>query len=254
MEEKIVILESQGQSTFTTRLETPLYFGLTEYECALTQVSLPKTWHTVFPSQCHFAFFGGSMSSEVDHTPIKDRMKLYSIHSGRYTKPEDLLTALRLAIPEEGRQNVVFHYNRFSGKISIHLSNNALISFDTAQLFGIHSSLGSLLGFSTTGILSGNVTSHVPVSIETTQNIFIYCDLIKPIRLADTLAPLLAIVSVNDDNTRKYIHERYQFPNYLEISRREITHISIKICHNSGEEIQFNGGLVFLKLSFRPRS
>ena len=90
------------------------------------------------------------------------------------------------------------------------------------------------------------------------QEIFIYCDWINPIQIADTQANLLQIVPVRSDmnNKHKYVTEVMERPTWAQVRTRTLNKLCFKLMRSDGTEIGFQNEKdgVIITLTFKKMS
>jgi hypothetical protein len=88
-------------------------------------------------------------------------------------------------------------------------------------------------------------------SINLTQMLFIYTDIIPPQVVGDTRASLIRTVHVENDH-QKGSFISFENPQYFPVNKTEISSINININDETGKPVQFINSLVSVTLHFRP--
>jgi hypothetical protein len=248
MDERIVLIRNSDRNTlseFRFELFPPLNFGFEEYEVALQSFMCPISWDTITERECEFEYYPGH--SDPDQPIIFQTAK---IHIGRYNDMESLIKAMRKALPDTAKENIIIDILPAVRKCIIKVKNNAQVSF-------LHSDLGEVLGFgriviAKTAVKSHTYIGHFEYNLDRIDSLFVYCNVIKPTRVGGFMSQLLAEIPVINKRER-ILFANYHRLNYFPVIHRYISHIDIKIKDCTGSRIRFNGGNIFLQLKFRKK-
>ena len=84
------------------------------------------------------------------------------------------------------------------------------------------------------------------------QSLYVYCDVVKPQHVGDTLAPLLDIVPVQGMPGQRQHYALNQL-TYLPVNRTFIEALNIEICDEYGKHVKFPDDVenVICRLRFR---
>jgi len=117
--------------------------------------------------------------------------------------------------------------------------------------------LASMLGYGNTELKSsvrcgfqyfyGNFSADLDAAVHA---LYIYADVVEPIPVGDTEAPLLRIIDASG-HSGDVIHRIYNPPRYLPVSRRSFDSIEIDIRTDEGEPVPFESGRLSTTLHFR---
>ena len=83
-------------------------------------------------------------------------------------------------------------------------------------------------------------------------SLFVYCNVVRPQIVGNTLAPILRAVSIRG-RYGEVINELYDNPHYVPVLKKEFDNIEINISDDMGHLVNFNYGKVFVKLHFRMK-
>jgi len=89
-----------------------------------------------------------------------------------------------------------------------------------------------------------------PVSFARNPLIYVYCSIIESQVVGDMMVKLLEKVPVTEGYS-ELISSNFSRPSYVPVSRGYINTIEIELRNNQGELIEFQSGVVTLKLHFR---
>lgn len=146
---------------------------------------------------------------------------------------------------------ILFKFNEFSFKTTLELKPNRGVHFSKR--------LSSVLSLDET-VENKSKTILVKISKYCTDirlhfwNIYIYCNITKPIILGEQLYPLLQTLPVEnfDEN---YLIKLFDPPMFIPLSSHFVPVIEIKICDELGRPLRFKSGCSTLcKLLFKRNS
>jgi hypothetical protein len=97
-----------------------------------------------------------------------------------------------------------------------------------------------------------NFTGRKTPRFDMVQSMYVYCDVVKPQHVGDTLAPLLNIVPVQGSPSQRVNYPMTQL-EYLPVNRTFIDCISVEICDEYGKHVKFPDDVenVVCRLRFR---
>lgn len=125
-------------------------------------------------------------------------------------------------------------------------------SEELGQMLGIQSLSSKDITEDTSEYL--RMTGSREVDIRAGQNfLMIYCDIIKPRLVGDSLSQLLRTVTIPTGNKEEYAVNIFSTPQYHPLSKRRIETINIHLASETGKQIHFGNGRVHLSLHFRKR-
>ena len=138
--------------------------------------------------------------------------------------------------------DVKFSYDTLSRKVTVHLQNDAELYFGD---------IGYVLRFSPEDVISKSSTAERGVDLEHSfPDLYVYCDIIQPQYVGDTLVPLLRIIPVEGEDGQR-ISKSFMRPQYLPVSRKQFESIEVNVKSDAGEPAPFEFGRVLLTLHFR---
>ena len=175
---------------------------------------------------------------------LHDMWDTLIISPGHYPTIQDILAKMKESIDNEHRYNndVSFSYDTISRKVTVHVQNNSELNFDN---------FGYMLGFSPEQVISKTTKGPREVDLEHGfHDLYIYCDIIQPQYVGDTLVPLLRIIPVEGKDGER-ISKSFVRPQYVPVSRKQFETIEVNIKRDTGESVPFEFGRVLLTLHFR---
>jgi hypothetical protein len=248
-----VMLESghNDSNKFTTKLAQSLVLDTgEEWEMGLREIIAPQTWDNVTVENKRFFYYhdGAWLQGEIAE--------------GYYGWIPEIFSGIKTAMVPEARPNFSFDHNSFSRKVEVILNEGAKLAFasptpsitDEAQREETPASaLGLMLGFETDKQLTEkkNKAKHSAI-LDPVQNLYLYCDCIRPVLVGDTVSQLLKTVPVTLPRPNCVVGS-YNAPSFVPVSKHVIDRISIDVRSSDGILVPFKGGKTYLKLIFRPR-
>ena len=207
-----------------------------DWELALTEIHYPHSWNNVRGNFQNRFYLRNQESFGIWEALI--------IPPGHYSSIEDILSKMNELIDNEKSfsDDVKFSYDTLTRKVTVHLQN------DTELYFG---DIGYVLGFSPEEVISKSSTAEREVDLEHGfHDLYVYCDIIQPQYVGDTLVPLLRIVPVEGED-RQRISKSFLRPQYIPVSRKQFESIEVNIKRDTGDSVPFEFGRVLLTLHFR---
>lgn len=165
--------------------------------------------------------------------------------SGNYTRVEDVIDAINSH--EDLIGIAVFEYD--TKKVEIRLSE----SVDQIEM---SHRLALQLGFDPEeNDLKTNNKSVRPANmlLGLPAQMYIYCDIVEPQLIGDTMAPLLQIINID---TANYVYGANRFvqfstPHYVPLLKTSFESLEIDLRDNTGDLLPFHFGTSCVKLHFR---
>lgn len=182
---------------------------------------------------------------------VSEKIVSVSPKSGRYLKGKDLAKELVNAdfnkyfkLEYDERENLF--------KIISVKANEKTFMYEIAFTGGIHEVLGFKKSVYTNEEIGTGITGDLTVDLERgVTSIFVYCDLVQPIRVGNTTSPLLRPIAFNAHKYGEMVHTHFFNPMYIPINKSFIDTIEVRLCDASGEVIAFVEGLTTLILHFK---
>ena len=240
--------------------ESANYLGITEEELSASAVASSQTYEhelvstnnvTKWPPEGFVAPLIFSYTSR----PLREVKRLYFQHNDRHTDEHRVAKTILDTFPMIFQQfQYIQNSNRFQFKLLDFIS-------DITFLNGLNFALGfkEVQYFSKVMHNIPHVVGEFPPQLNrAVNNVYIYGSVCAPIRVGETLAPLLKSLWI-DVNKRKYnIGEMYNVaiknPMYLPLASSTINNVEINIRSDSGQLIPFlPGAVTTLTLHFKRR-
>lgn len=226
---------------FSTQLQRAVHLN-EEWSVALVELQYPCTLLSVHKQNC-IMYTRQKTKKGIVTKPRK-------IESGNYDSIDDLISELNSQ--PYTIDKIVFSLNHATKRVSV--------DFKTPDIIGLNLSnkLALQLGFEPNTDLFEKRTGAHPANIlhGITPQLFVYCDIVEPQVVGDTVAKLLRIISVEKDKYVYGSHKMVTFSqlHYMPVLKREFETLEIDIRTDSGEPVPFEFGTVCVKLHFRKSS
>lgn len=229
------IFPDNTMSHFFTKLPKRLEL-LGEWEVGLVELIYPRMWDNITEDANSYEYDLGN--------GVKKNGK---IPSGFYDSVNDILGQF------VKNAKVQMTYNKFSKRVKLQLTKGATLRLSKG--------LAESLGFNHQEVLGKNFRpeGHALHFIESPfvadpnvdlHLLYIYSDITQPEIVGDIVAPLLRTLTVKGKDG-EMIHEQFERPHYLPVSRKNIETIEIVIRTHSGRYVSFERGKLIVKLHFR---
>lgn len=240
---------NNSASSFRTKLPSPLEFGSTKYEVAITELSYIYSFQQL-PEQAdrrvEVSVEANKIEKEANKTPVNVfYMFLKQKHYGDITQ---IVREINDGFPNLSRVKKIITYSAERRRVFFDFGQNI-------KKFKFSENLRQILGFSSTELTKTSVNYSLaenPVDLSLKQTrLFVYTDIIEPQIVGDTFAPLLTSTSFVGYERQPITHTFE--PKYLPLNRYFIDTIHILLCNEFGEQIYFDFGTASVTLHFRPR-
>lgn len=218
-------------------LEGEWYVGVVEVQYPCTIFNVQESENVVFTSK--WMIMPGE---DAKYSLVHYKQKIPAMN---YDSIEEVIAALnKHTLPE-----ITFQYNLITKLVTVACSNTFV------DLIKLSTNLCLQLGFEPDknlidngiGTYSSNVCLGLP------SQLFIYCDIIEPQIVGDTMAPLLRIVPLDPTIYVYGANKMHIFspPHYVPVMRREFDVIEIDIRTSTGKKIPFQFGTTCIKVHFK---
>jgi hypothetical protein len=247
----ITLPSNSKQSNTTSFFETTLPQQISlegNWECALVELIYPNNWDNVTTDQNVVKFFD-----------VKNNTRqIVKIPTARYESVTDLIQSINDCIVSVGRrekvnyaESISLYFNNLKRSVQVTLQNANVVNFT----FSDH--IAYMLGFipeqfkvSDPGDKTVIVAHHPPDILGGMHYLYIYCDILQPQIVGNTLAPLLGVVNV-EGQYMQIVNRTYVAPHYIPVLKKCFNTIEINIKDDQNEFIKFGFGKTILKLHFK---
>ena len=219
-------------TNFFTKLPKPIQLDRS-YEVALVGIIYPHTWSNVQDGENIITFTEGANLPAKCYLP-----------PGHYNSPASIIRVMNRELQKIAKDKVEFKFHTFSRKVSVSMEEGCKISLGQR--------LSEQLGYARSSILQKSGYGQQAVNLNRSlPSLYVYCDLVEPQFVGDSLSPLLRIVNIQGKDG-DIITKSYGNPRYLPLSKKYIDTVEIDIRDDTGEKVPFESGKVVATLHFRP--
>lgn len=228
-------------SHFVTRLSAPLDLK-GEWEVGLTELIYPHIWSNVLEKCNEYEYDAG--------TGVIRKAK---IPAGYYETPAEIIKWIQYQNFKD--DNIAFTYNKHNRKVKISLKPTCKVK--------LLPGLAECLGFDPCELINDDYPSrNSPYKVfesprvadpnEDYKLLYIYSDIVENQILGDVVAPLLRVIPVKGKDG-DMIHEVFDRPHYIPLSRKSFQTIETVIRTHTGKLVSFDRGKLIVKLHFRQK-
>lgn len=241
-----------------------------KYEVALHSMQYTRSWDNISEGDTKIKF------------SINDVKVKFDLEIGHYSDPEDLIEIINNTIIKQ-KAELIPSMNRYLGEVRkskfifisyLRKGRHASILMRPRTTLTLPEKLATMLGFeqskfiATTEelidprdykseLISDTILSFdAKLQVDLEQGryaLYIYCDIIAPQIVGNTLSPLLKVVPVEGAHGENIMKE-YITPQYVPVQTNLFNNIHISVRDDSGERVPFERGRVTLTLHFRRQS
>lgn len=261
-------------SDFTTRLSYPIDLH-GRWEVALAEIHYSHTWktlpqgsriiiqqHTIKRLEDGVNIRDLSMDEQYHlqnyHWLTSDEVEEYSfwMTAGYYDTITEVIEEIRKHMPEEVKDLILISVQETTRLIKLEiLKADLFIEFTDPKLCNLLGARVYTDGSKSSYGSNGPITTFLeyPPDMETGMYaLYVYTDIVSPVLVGDTVAPLLRIVPTSGIYG-DMVGLSFNKLHYVPLRFNQISTIGLNISSDTGETIQFDYGKTIVKLHFRPR-
>jgi hypothetical protein len=232
-------------ASFTIRMcrELELASGI-EYEMALTKIQIPISFNNVNDTEFFLDAF------RVDDDGVQSDFESAILPRGNYPDVHQLLHYLNsLSLVSE---NLRFDYNEDSNRVDVAMKPGARKEVQLSPK--LRAMLGFRVGRTEDWITHGLAPNPVNMYRNVHRQIFVYCDLVEPQLVGDSMERILHTVGIPD--VSKYGHlfiQSYDNPDYIPLLKTHFDTIKIDMRTYEDQPVPFEFGPSLVKVHIRRR-
>lgn len=242
-------------SHYFTRLPMPLDLK-GEWEVGLTELIYPHTWRNITEYGNEYEYVLGNSLELADGRPRNGNeyehddsdTKKIRIPSGYYESPNDIIKVINY---QKFNDRISISYNKHTKKVKVSLKKYAQLKF----LSGLAECLGFPPGEVVSNVSTPSSTFESPFIADPHADfklLYLYSDIVEPQIVGDTVAPLLRVIPVKGEDG-DMIHEVFDRPHYIPVTRKNFQTIETVIRTHTGRLVSFDRGKLIVKLHFRQK-
>ena len=209
-----------------------------EWEVGLYSISYPNTLYTLQFQQNHiYQYLDGG----------KTFWSSAIIDYGYHTSMPELIKSINAAMKKELKNsNITFLFNPRTHKVKVTLAAKRCV-----ELYG---QMAKILGFGGEDlkILKSKESPYV-AELHSITSIYVYCNIVHPQIVGNTMVPLLRTISVSG-NSGDVITKTFTNIQYMPVQTKSFEDIEILLRTDTGDPVPFERGKVTVTLYFRKQS
>lgn len=225
-------------SSFNIQLPRPLNLKGEGWEVGLVELSYTNSFHNLIDP---YVIIG-----KASDLTVRDKIDL---PTGTYQKSAEVLQHIQRAVTQSVESNqfsiavdpiseITSILIRFNGFVQLSENLAGMLGFKQNKFEGFNKIYRSERAFD----LSGGV-----------YGIFVYCDLVEPVIVGHTMAPLLRIVPI-EGKKEEYVTKTYDKIIYAPLSSKNTNSIKIDLKTDTGTNVPFAKGKTNCVLHIRQAS
>lgn len=226
---------------YTTHLPRNIHLDGDEWEVALVEAHFPSIFLTLGEGEYVEIVIDDAKQPEGKSTY---RMEL---EAGDYNTVDELLEHINgyQKLKEAGFKFIIDSTNGFVG-----VENNP--NLKVTNLF-VSNNLALMLGVDSIPGKSADVVRTPDLTLNKPTQMYVYCDLVDPQLVGDTMAPLLRIVNINTRNASygAMVSVHFTDPHYVPVLKSTFETVEIDLRNDKGYHLPFRFGTSCMKLHFR---
>jgi hypothetical protein len=246
---------SRENTTSEFRVRLPKDIRLKgDWEVALVEVQHPNSWDNVPEGENKIIVLYAERQNP-DSLNIASKIVHLFVQTGYYDDPESLIRAIENAIehridyPTVGDpelRDIFFHdYD--------HIRRRFIIgSKDPKYNLQLSDTLAYMMGYKYNVISGFGMAEYPPDMRGGIDSIYVYCDLVEPQIVGDSMEPLLRILPVSG-NYGDIVHRVFDSPHYVDVLQKEFSSVGISIKTDRDLPVPFRFGKSVVKLHFRRK-
>jgi hypothetical protein len=242
------LFPSNTVAKFTTRLCRPVELDPRwEYEIALTKIQFPLSFHNVNDTEFYLDAF------RMDEYGMQSDFEAVNLLKGNYADVHQLLRYMNsLSLVNE---NISFEYNADCNRVNV----VPIFVGERQKKINLSKKLRAMLGFETKDnneqyISEGLAPYPVNMYRNVHRQIFVYCDVVEPQLVGDSMERVLHTVGIPD--VSKFGHlfvQRYGNPDYIPLLKTHFHTIDINMKTYEDKPAPFEFGPSLVKVHIRRR-
>ena len=236
-------------TSYITRLPRPI--ELTgRWEVGLVEIQYPHTWYNVSEDAYRRFIIGKLQAPGESEEENSYQEYTFVLPAGYYTKDtlikqiEDEANGVVLSSPPN--KAFQFKYDEVTEKLWTKIEGYKMkVGPEMRRLLGLDNR-GRMLG-------PGIEVGAEILDIDPIHSMYIYCDVLEPRVVGDTMAPPLRVVPISGEHG-EMITRTYQNVHYIPIQKKMFQELELNLRTDTRQLIPFERGKVTITLHFRKRS
>jgi hypothetical protein len=262
---------------FKTHLHNAISLPGKNWEAGLSEIMFSKNWYnydrdeentpTLTITCVHCPNLDGILQSVPDKVELRNAYSTdIRIPSGHYDSMETVTAKINALIQDTyrrpfdvrgSRKQVPLNtapelkYSPVSRKVAVTVHPNQTLTWsrEIAQILGLGPKQMKMINPSNENavVIKAQRTSDIGNGV---NSLYVYTDIISPVPVGETVAPLLRIVDTRGEHGET-IHRYYDRPRYVPVQKLHFDTIEIDIRTDQGEPVPFEHGKLVCVVHFR---
>lgn len=230
-------------ANYMTHLPSSIHLSEGEWEIALVEAHYPCSFLTVGEDATIFIYTKSSSTND------KSILIASKVEPGNYKDINELLKTLN-ANAKMKLYSCEFEYDKEMGKIELISSSLAVAQIELSPTLALQ------MGYDINNVdlikhrkavRPPNLLAGIP------SHMYVYCDLVEPQLVGDTVASLIKIVNIDAKNYTYGAHNIVHFndPHYVPIMKSSFESVEIDLRNSTGQHLPFHFGTTCMKVHLR---
>ena len=240
---RVIGTEQNKTAEYVTHLPSPLYLN-DQYEVAISEIAYSNSFYNVDSSSNTFEL----------HAPNREPVT-FEIPIGKYEDTRILnetinshLTNFQYKVRLGYKDEKFFFAVEPGSKIILTKKLSVLMGFEK----NVFDNTNTILDDERANVIKRHYSSSFPDLKAHLHFMYVYSDLVKETLVGDQYTPLLRCVNV-EGRFGEQVDHVFNYLYFKKINKFVVNDISIKLCDQTGDLMQFNYGAVLVTLCFRKK-
>ena len=231
-------------TSFTTRLPNSISLE-GDWDVGLVEIQYPHNWYNI-PEDIQKRTF----TLKISENRTNQINTHFSIDKGYYPTITHVVDTIAKKInnaTNQTTQQIIMTYDEITGKVkgSFEYDLNLKTSNHIQKMLGLDNpSLNMERG--------REWEASYEADLDPMDSLYVYCDILEPRVVGDTLAPLVRIVPVEGKHG-DLITRIYENVHYIRVQKKNFQTVEINIRDRTGKKVSFEPGTLNITLHFRRR-
>jgi len=219
-----------------------------EWEIALVEAHYPCSFLAIGNDAKIFIYTKPSADIE-DSEVTTTTLVVVKVEPDNYKNIDELLDTINNNVKIK-LHGIEFEYDKDVKRVELIAMNSTLTQLE------LSSTLALVMGYDVHNVdlkkfrkasRPPNLLAGIPADI------YVYCDLVEPQLVGDTVAPLLKIVNIDTNDYKYGSHKVVHFitPHYLPVIKTSFESVEIDLRDDKGNRLPFEFGTTYMKLHLR---
>lgn len=255
----IQLLSGENFLKFTQRGNELIIQMAKNIEIVLNKANSPQFMNALGIKDTSYSILGMNIPGEtnIEYTKLSDNYEgeIFTVYVYKeFIKEHFEQRTEHLKIPCGMYHTSKDFFSKFSDIQLEELPNNKVkltVPKDTQVRFGekLKDILGFIIDVFNEGIYFSEYNLELNAGI---TEIYVYCDIIMPTLIGDSLSPILKVIPIANEKTEQIV-KHFAVPLYFKIKNQHFDSIEIEMRTSNGTPIKFITGKSSLVLSFRKK-